>query len=97
MTPELRNKLDAIKAECRLMIELGDRAVKGPWSKGHRQGGGFFHLAIVPADGEEWVCSVSPLDFVNPKDAANTDFIAHSRTFSPAAGQLAITLIEATE
>ncbi len=34
MTTELQNELDAIRAECRRVIELSELATPGPWIRG---------------------------------------------------------------
>lgn len=76
--------IDQIKAECQKAIELGEKATAGPWES--------------KADGRITVSGDIILETVGARttwqeDYANCDFIAHSRTFSPAAARALLAMI----
>lgn len=78
----MNQKLESIKAALRRAIELSEAATVGPWkSIGHWVG-------------QSHSCVASCAHYAHDADAA---FIAHARTFTPAAARALLTAIEGLE
>ena len=79
------DKLTRIKALARKAIELDARAASGPWTNHDR--------CALRRDGN-LVCVATP---DHAAGAANVAFIAHARTFAPAAARALLTAIQGLE
>lgn len=94
MTTELQKKLSAIKAECQRAIERGEKATPGPWIVtpcGYRVFAKNSPDRMVPA-----ICATNNRSRTS-QAGLDTEFIAHSRTFSPAAAKGLLMMIEEAE
>lgn len=95
MTTELKAKLDSIRAECQRAIDLAEKATPGPW---------------IVEDGNEFVtCRKQGVTFdiaviqdlhrqgMAPNSDSDLEFIAHARSFTPAAARAVLCIMETLE
>lgn len=78
----MKETLEQIKAECRKVLELSEKATPGPWKNSN--------FEIVQDSEIPWLVA----KFASPADRS---FISYSRTFTPFAAQMMLTMIEGLE
>lgn len=78
----MKETLEQIKAECRKVLELSEKATPGPWKNSN--------FEIVQDLEIPWLVA----KFASPADRS---FISYSRTFTPSAAQMMLTMIESLE
>lgn len=99
----MNEKLERIKAACRTAIELGGKGTPAPWGTEETSATAWVGPMRTNGDGKiaVIVCGLPINDDLKPEYSARnlTDahLIAHARTFSPAAAQALLTVIEALE
>lgn len=96
MNEDLETKLAKIKVACRLAIELGEKATPGPWSDESDWPRVFSYAQGHPVK-QVAQCCERIVKRTKIGASADTAFIAHARTFSPAAAQALLTAIEVLE
>ena len=100
MNPDLTARIERVKAECRKVIELGEKATPGPWDNE----AGPYVYARIPGGrpNGEYILQVTCVNgagkpLTREQNTANAAFIAQSRTFSPAAARALLVAIEGLE
>jgi len=87
----MKTTIEQIKAECRKAIELGEKATPGPWMIIDAE-------SDDPETREECTALCTPKGLLGGDNLnIDTEFISHSRAFSPRAAKLALNEIQALE